>query len=167
MRDRWIRWRFLLPVVCAMASLASAVRAADFSGELHLAELNCAACHEAPQPVLARLASKKSPVLGENGARVTPQWLRAHLLNPQGEKPGTSMPDMLHALPENEKREAAEALTHYLVSLQKKDESAQAGYSTTMVKAGRGLFNSVGVRGVSCADGCAGSERDEGCCGRD
>jgi mono/diheme cytochrome c family protein len=148
MRDRWIRWRFLLPVVCAMASLASAVRAADFSGELHLAELNCAACHEAPQPVLARLASKKSPVLGENGARVTPQWLRAHLLNPQGEKPGTSMPDMLHALPENEKREAAEALTHYLVSLQKKDESAQAGYSTTMVKAGRGLFNSVGC--VAC-----------------
>ena len=61
-----------------------------------IGELNCAACHDAAPPVKARLASRQAPILGENGWRITPQWLRAYLDNPQAVKPGTVMPDALH-----------------------------------------------------------------------
>lgn len=142
-----IYWAILLGVV-GLVMVDGRAHAAVAPGERHLAELNCTACHEAPQPVLARLASTKAPVLGEAGLDLTPQWIRAHLLNPQSEKPGSAMPDVLHALPEAEKRETADALTHYLISLQKKKDVAQAGYSTAVVNAGKGLFHSVGC--VAC-----------------
>src|SRR5260221_462312 len=64
-------------------------------GELLLGELNCIACHQASDPVKARLLSKDSPRLGEAGLRITPQYLRALLANPGAEKPRTTMPDLL------------------------------------------------------------------------
>src|SRR5207253_3334779 len=53
------------------------------SGEILLGELNCVACHQAGEAIKARLASKKPPLLGDVGARATPQYLRAFLSNPQ------------------------------------------------------------------------------------
>src|SRR5580765_8289426 len=42
------------------------------AGELLLGELNCAACHQAADPIKMRLMSRQSPRLGEGGLRVTP-----------------------------------------------------------------------------------------------
>src|SRR5258706_14556145 len=52
-------------------------------GEVLLGELNCAACHGADSRVTTRLASRQSPRLGEGGMRLTPQFLRALLADPQ------------------------------------------------------------------------------------
>src|SRR5262245_734446 len=95
-----------------------AMPAAD-AGELLLAELNCVACHQADAAMMTRLASRQSPRLGENGMRLTPQFLRALLTDPQREKPGTTMPDLLHGMDTAEKAATVEALVHYLVSINK------------------------------------------------
>ena len=113
-------------------------------GEILIGEMNCVACHEAAPALKERLDSRQSPKLGAEGLRLTPQWLRAFLTDPQSETRGTLMPDMLHALPPKEKAEAADALTHFLVSLQPEDEPTQVGASSSGIKAGGQLYHSVG-----------------------
>jgi mono/diheme cytochrome c family protein len=118
------------------------------AGELLLAELNCVACHNATAPVKNRLASKRPPTLGEGGIRITPQYLRDFLANPHGDKPGTTMPDLMHGLSAAEKSEAVEALTHFLTSVMPASAApAQAG-DLVVVQRGRQLFHSVGC--VAC-----------------
>src|SRR5437016_7506811 len=68
------------------------------AGEVLLGELNCTACHSADGAATARLASRQSPRLGEGGMRLTPQFLRSVLTDPHREKPGTTMPDLLHGM---------------------------------------------------------------------
>ncbi len=117
-------------------------------GEILLSEMNCVACHSALPEIKARLASRQSPRLGADGVRISPQHLRAFLENPAATKPGTLMPDSLHGLDAAKKSEVAEALTHYLVSLQKPDASRQAGASGAVIAAGKALYHTVGC--VQC-----------------
>ena len=132
-----------------LAGQTAARAAAAGSGEVLVGELNCVACHAASGPAVERLASRQGPVLGENGSRLTPQWLREYLRDPQASQPGTPMPDSLHALPPAEKAAAAEALTHYLLSLQKPvaDEPGEE-YNAAVVAKGRTLYHTVGC--VAC-----------------
>ncbi len=133
-----------------LAAGATVTRAGTVgSGEVLVGELNCAACHDASAAAQERLMSRQSPVLGDKGTRLTPQWLRAYLRDPQGFQPGTTMPDSLHALPPAQKGEAADALTHYLLSLQTTPVSQTgAGYNAALVAKGRTLYNTVGC--VAC-----------------
>lgn len=86
-------------------------------GEELIGRLNCIACHAAEEPVRERLAPKHPPILSDIGLRATPQYLRAMLESPHREKPGTTMPHLLHQLPPLEKREKIESLVHFLSSL--------------------------------------------------
>jgi len=123
-------------------------RAGVDPGEYLLSEMNCAACHD-PGPVKARLASRPSPRLDvAHGVKATPQWLHDFLLNPQAEKPGTLMPDMLAGLEEPTRTEVAEALTHYLVSLRGPEKPQAIGQSAAAINLGRSLFHTVGC--VQC-----------------
>ena len=140
--------RVLAWLVLGGASCAPVVQSAVEPGEMFLAEMNCVACHDASPEIKTRLASRLSPRLGANGVRATPQWLRAFLANPSSENPGTFMPDLLHPLPATEKAEAAEALTHYLLSLNAPDSGVQTGFSLAAVNTGKALFHSVGC--VAC-----------------
>ncbi len=118
-------------------------------GEVLVGELNCVACHDANAAARDRLMSRQSPVLGDRGARLTPQWLRGYLRDPQGFQPGTTMPDALHALPPAQRAEAADELTHYLISLQTPPVT-QTGtdYAAAVVAKGRTLYHTVGC--VAC-----------------
>ena len=117
-------------------------------GERLAGELNCVACHGASAVVKARLDSKQAPVLGANGVKLTPQWLRAYLRDPQGAQPGTSMPDSLHGFAPGEKEAAVEALTHFLVSLQGATVPQAVEYDAAVVSRGGELYHSVGC--VAC-----------------
>ena len=143
--------RLFLAVGLALAWAGGAVsRAAEFgSGEVLVGELNCVACHGADAATTGRLASRQGPVLGAKGLRLTPQWLRAYLRDPQASQPGTTMPDSLHAMSPAEKTAAAEALTHYLLSLQKTapDEAGEE-YNAAVAAKGRTLYHTVGC--VAC-----------------
>lgn len=54
------------------------------------------------------------------------------------------MPDALHALPETEKAAAAEALTHFLISLQTPDATPPSGMNAAAMEAGRQLYHEIG-----------------------
>ena len=117
-------------------------------GEWLLGELNCSACHSASPTEANRLNVRHSPVLIDTGSRVTPQFLRSFLNNPQSEKPGTLMPDVLHGLSPNEKSKTIDALTHYLTSLRSTNPPSSFGASPHLLQQGQQLYHSVGC--VAC-----------------
>lgn len=114
------------------------------AGELLMGELNCVSCHQADAAVKARLNSKAAPKLGAGGMGVTPQYLRTFLGNPQSQKPGTSMPDVLNGLEEQEKVQTVDALVHYLVSTGKQMDETAVGADSIKTHQGRLLYHQVG-----------------------
>jgi cytochrome c len=139
----------LRSVIAAAAILGAAGASADVTpGEILISEMNCVACHDAPGPIKARLASRQAPRLGAEGVHPTPHWLREFFSDPQKTKPGTLMPDMLHALPPEQKTEAVDALTHFLVSLQGEAAKSDRGASGAMIAEGEKLYHDLGC--VQC-----------------
>jgi len=84
------------------------------AGRLLISELSCTVCHAA-NPA-DNLPAKAGPVLDGVGGRVSAQWLREFLADPQAAKPGTTMPHMLGALPPANRAAAVESLVHLLAS---------------------------------------------------
>jgi mono/diheme cytochrome c family protein len=117
------------------------------NGHVLLGELNCVACHAAGAAA-DRLLTKQSPFLGDVGARVTPQYLRAFLSDPQKVKAGTPMPDLLHALPAGERDETVESLVHYLASLGEPIDQRSSGASRSQIEQGKELYHTAGC--VAC-----------------
>ncbi|HYT87984.1 MAG TPA: PA14 domain-containing protein [Gemmataceae bacterium] len=120
---------------------------APADGHILFGELNCAACHS-PGGAADRLLTKRAPLLDDVGRRVTPQYLRAFLTNPQHVKPGTAMPDMLHGLPIKERAETIEALVHHLASLGGSMEQSGSGATEYQIALGKTLYHQMGC--VSC-----------------
>jgi mono/diheme cytochrome c family protein len=135
------------PTAVVLGPPEAAVEGVD-PGEVLLGGLNCIACHSAGPDVQARLASKPAPLLGEVGARVTPQYLRAWLANPHAEKPGSSMPDLLHGLGQAERNQTVDHLVHYLASLGKPSRAAPTPVNQLLIRQGRVLYHQVGC--VAC-----------------
>jgi cytochrome c len=116
-------------------------------GEILFGELNCAACHNAAA-ASPRLNSRIGPSLSAVGNRLTPQYLRSLIANPSNEKPGTTMPDLLHGLPASEKQETVDALVHYLVSLKQNDPVQNVAAESFRIQQGKELYHQVGC--VAC-----------------
>ncbi len=139
-----------LAVLLAAAVLvvgADRARAEVLPGEILVAEMNCTACHAASPELTARLAPRTAPRLAKDGVRISPQWIRAFLTDPQKSKPGTLMPDTMHGMSDGEKASAADALTHFLVSLQPAPAQA-ASTAAANVEEGRALYHRIGC--VQC-----------------
>ncbi len=139
-----------LAVLLAAAVLvadADRARAEVLPGEILVAEMNCTACHAASPELTARLAPRTAPRLARDGVRISPQWIRAFLTDPQKTKPGTLMPDTMHGMSDSEKASAADALTHFLVSLQPPPAQA-ASTAVANVEEGRALYHRIGC--VQC-----------------
>lgn len=86
------------------------------SGRLLLAELNCRACHRDPAEADDPVGSRQAPILDRVGERVRPEYLRRYLADPHAAKPGSTMPDLIAALPEAERAPTVEALVHFLAA---------------------------------------------------
>lgn len=117
-------------------------------GEVLLGELQCVACHVANPGTASRLGLRGAPRLGGEGMRLEPQWLRDWLLDPARSKPGTAMPHLLHGLADAERSQAADELTHYLVSIQPQGAPLYLTADRARVEGGRALYHSVGC--VAC-----------------
>lgn len=115
------------------------------TGDLLVAELRCAACHEgvSRDPRF----EKAAPDLTAVGTRVAPEFLRRFLASPASAHPGTTMPDVLAMHPEADRERIAEALTHFLVA-QSKGSVAAARSEPVDRDAGKLLYHSVGC--VAC-----------------
>ncbi|MEX2214980.1 MAG: PA14 domain-containing protein [Phycisphaeraceae bacterium] len=111
------------------------------AGRFLINELQCVACHTTEKPVIDGIAPNRAPLLGDVGARLKPQWIKAYLDDPQKTKPGTRMPGPPHGIPEQMLQQGHTALTHYLASLQgDKPLPVLMG----KIADGKKLFNEVG-----------------------
>ena len=109
-------------------------------------ELNCAACHES-NVAQTGVSPKTSPHLSWSRERLNPSYLARFIADPGRLKPGTTMPNMLEHLGDQEKIESANAIVHFLQSgvdnrFQKQQNDVQD------ITRGHELFNSVGC--VAC-----------------
>ncbi len=84
-------------------------------GRLLLGELACSRCHALPSDQVT-LSTKSPPVLTQVGSRVRPEWMAKFLADPQGTKPGTTMPNLLAAEPSDRRKEHVRALVAFLSS---------------------------------------------------
>ena len=113
----------------------------ELKGLVLIEELNCVACHSGDPSLITR--SKKAPRLAEVGSRVNPSYLEAFIREPHGTKPGTTMPDVLKHLGEEERKQATTALTHFLLSLRKNDFAPQPPDAVAALH-GKRLFHARG-----------------------
>jgi cytochrome c551/c552 len=124
-----------------IAGLTTATLSPEIKGQVLIEELNCVACHMAEGSLVTR--SKKAPRLAALGDRVHPSFIEAFIRDPHGVKPGTTMPDVLRRLPDDEKASTAEALTHFLLSLKEPTFSPQPA-DHVAAALGHKLFQSRG-----------------------
>jgi len=121
------------------------------NGTLLLGELSCTACHTAGDSA-QRLFVKEAPRLGDVGARVTPNYLRAFLTAPRKVKPTTPMPDLLHALPAEKRASTVDLLVHFLVAQGGPLEHRPAPADGKLLDRGKTLYHTVGC--VACHPAC-------------
>ena len=144
-----------LPARVHVPGIDSSKLDAALKGRVLIEELNCVACHKAPA-VLA--SSRKSPRLSLAGSRVNPDYLKAFIQSPHQVKPGTLMPDLLGNLEPGEKEKVAEAITHYLVSVQKGEQFMVKAPDAVAAEQGEKLFHSVGCVACHAPRDAAGAE---------
>lgn len=114
-------------------------------GRVLLEELNCVACHESD--VLSG-SSRRAPLLAGVGSRLNPEYLSQFIASPHAVKSGTTMPDMLASFALPEKQDIANAITHYLVSLNNGEAFMLQPPDQVAAEKGEALFHSVGC--VAC-----------------
>jgi cbb3-type cytochrome oxidase cytochrome c subunit len=117
-----------------------------FDGLMLVRELNCVACHAAPDHPILHV--RPAPLLTNVGSRISPDYLRAFLSQPHALKPGTPMPDVLSDQTAEQKAAAVESLVHYLVSLGGPLDSTPRAVASGEIAQGKMLYHSVGC--VAC-----------------
>jgi len=110
-------------------------------GRLLMGELNCTACHAASNEFKALLNPKPAPKLDNVGARIHPEYLEKFVLEPHGQKPGSTMPSLLSGLSEAERLAALEPIVHFLASTGKVNPQP---VDPGAAKKGDNLFHTVG-----------------------
>lgn len=115
-------------------------------GKVLLTELRCAACHTGLEGPM-----KQAPDLREAGSRLSGDYLRRFLSNPHATHAGTTMPDVLGGLSEEEKLKVSESISYYLGSLVSGQEPLSV---KSEAKLGYEIYHEVGC--VACH-----SPRDE------
>jgi mono/diheme cytochrome c family protein len=111
-------------------------------GLLLLAELNCTACHAAPEAWQERLKAKPGPDLGAVGSRLDADTLWLMIRSPQSRKKGTQMPGLFAG--EEGDEEKVEALVEYLGAMKWNAPQVPAGDA----ERGKVLYHKVGC--VAC-----------------
>ena len=117
----------------------------EHGGQLLLGELNCTACHKPTEAAAAAIRRKEAPILDAVGTRVRPRWIRQFLADPGGVKPGTTMPNLLAALPEAERKAKIESLVHFLAST---GSVLDRNPDRNQIASGKRIYHQVGC--VAC-----------------
>ncbi len=131
----------------AIPGLATSKLECKLQGLVLLEELNCLACHASEGAPAA--ASKVAPRLSAVGSRVNPNYLENFIQDPHSVKAGTTMPDVMSHLDADARQKTAGAITHYLLSLNKKGPAFDLqAIDAVAAENGERLFHSVGC--VAC-----------------
>jgi len=116
------------------------------AGRVLLSELNCTRCHG------GMTSSRGAPNLADVGSRVDPDYLTEFLLSPQQAKPGTTMPEVLGRVAEEEREKVAELLADHILGLGASlpDLEPQGAVDLQAVERGSELYHKMGC--VACHD---------------
>ncbi len=109
-------------------------------GKVWIEALGCVACHEDGS---MNESQAFGPDLTHVGDRVRPQWLLSYLSDPHKAKPGTLMPDLMTALPLNQRNETLGALLQFLMAQKAADEPSTQQINGS-IENGQRLFHSIG-----------------------
>jgi mono/diheme cytochrome c family protein len=124
-----------------LAAASSSPADQQLSGRILISELGCLSCHSAGK-FEGGLARKDAPVLEQVGNRIRPGYIASMLLDVHGSKVGTTMPDLLHGLPESEREATAKAIGAYLQSTGKTRRHARVDVQAA--QRGKQLYERVG-----------------------
>ena len=144
-RNIWVRPRDIeaearRPIVPGFERFHSSGGEALAGGKLLVGELNCTGCHSADQKASQLVSAKQPPILDKVGERVHPEWLVDFIASPHDVKPGTTMPDLMSGLSPEARRDAAIALTNFLVA----GSTIQMGGKTGNTGQGERIFHESG-----------------------
>lgn len=89
---------------------------AELSSAVLISELGCVACHASNN---SAYQPKTGPRLDDAGIRLQKDWVRDYLMDSSEHHHGTTMPDVLAGYSAEQKTNAVEALTAFLMSQQK------------------------------------------------
>jgi putative heme-binding domain-containing protein len=144
--------RYLMEVAAAGPSEPVVIRPGggtlgeELQGLVLLDDFNCTSCHRNISTP-SMIPPKRSPNLAWAGGRIDPANIERFIVDPLKVKPGTTMPDVMGGLNPNERREAATAMTHYIISLNDQP-FVNEPFDEAAATRGRELFHSVGC--VAC-----------------
>ncbi|MFM7241387.1 MAG: c-type cytochrome, partial [Opitutia bacterium] len=116
-------------------------------GRLLLEELNCVACHRAPEGTLT--AAKQAPRLADVANRLNPGYLAKFIRDPHATKPGTTCPSALRTVARSASNQAvehadiAEELAQFLLS-NRPSRFAPEAPDTVAAAQGEKLFHARG-----------------------
>ena len=134
----------LRPIVPGFERFHASGSDAAAGGRLLIGELNCVSCHEIDDKLVSLIDTKSAPNLNDVGTRAYPDWITEFIAQPHAVKPGTTMPDVLGAMNDAQRRETAIALAHFLVGGDVVDLDDKTGDA----KKGEELFHESGC--VAC-----------------
>lgn len=118
----------------------------NLEARLLMHENQCSNCH-AGTSLAGIVSDKKPPSLTHVAGQSDPAYLQAFIADPQSTKPETAMPHTLEHLNAQERNMAAEAITHFLVSVSEPIEDSVSPDSTA-IQRGHELYQTIGC--IAC-----------------
>ena len=118
----------------------------------------CLLCHPAAGEWASWLRPVAPPLLDGAGWRLRPDWLIDWISNPAADEPGTRMPHALAGAPEQDRREIATDITHFLIARDRGPGNWDpVRFNSAAVELGENLFSTIGC--AACHDGAQLSAR--------
>ena len=121
-----------------------------------IGDLGCINCHSS-EALSTTVSSKTGPKLAWTSGNINPRYIQDFIANPNSAKPGTTMPGMLHQIPEDARDDTAVALTHYLVSLSNQ-QFEPTSVDPPAAQRGNALFHTIGCVACHSPRDAAGTE---------
>lgn len=136
-------------------------------GVFLLEKLHCVACHGGGALAETGSGAQSGPVLGDEGLRLTPQWIRGWLGDARAAHATSSMPDLLHGMTGPAKDEVVESLVHFLVQAQPRGEPELIGADPSRLRLGSDLYHTLGCIGCHAPQERVPGAADDGDSGSD
>jgi mono/diheme cytochrome c family protein len=134
-------YRPRIPAFERFATVVSSAEERAEAGRWLVGELGCQACHQ-----IATLTDivqpKEAPVLTQVTQRIQSKYYETLLSSPHLAKVGTTMPDVMHGLSDEERLQKAKAIAAFLQSTGRTRQRAHINLDA--VKRGEELYNKIG-----------------------
>ena len=108
----------------------------------------CLQCHQAPKSSASWVRPLVAPPLLDLEERITPAWMEAWILDPQSQRPGTRMPNMLNGFAQQERLQAAADLSAFLLTSTDPVPMEMMEVGPEMLASGEALFTEIGC--IAC-----------------